>query len=206
MKVATPKQKLTPKQARFVEEYLCDLNATQAAIRAGYSKRTATAIGAENLRKPHVAAAIAERQGERAQRTEITQDRVLQELARIAFADIRSLFTWDEERACYVPSVNLTDDEAAVVSAVKARTAHFTTEAGVTETRIELELKTYDKLGALEKIAKHLGMFVERVEHSGRVEVRTVRLPAIEGDPAKWSERFRVAAAKTARNGSDGGR
>ncbi len=68
---------LNPKQQRFVAEYLVDLNATQAAIRAGYSKRTAQRIGSENLSKPLVAAAVAAGQVERAERTEITQDYVL---------------------------------------------------------------------------------------------------------------------------------
>ena len=66
--------KLTPKQARFVEEYLVDLNATQAATRAGYSKRSAGIQGHENLKKPHIAAAISEAQQARSKRTEITQD------------------------------------------------------------------------------------------------------------------------------------
>jgi phage terminase small subunit len=68
---------LTPKQIRFVDEYLIDLNATQAAIRAGYSEKTAYAVGAENLRKPQIAKLLADRQSDRAERTEITQDYVL---------------------------------------------------------------------------------------------------------------------------------
>lgn len=80
---------LTPKQKRFVDEYLIDLNATQAAIRAGYSKRTAEWIGPQLLGKTHVSEAVTERMRARELRTEITQDRVLQELAKIAFSDIR---------------------------------------------------------------------------------------------------------------------
>lgn len=68
---------LRPKQAAFVEEYLVDLNATQAAIRAGYSEKTAMVIGNENLRKPLIKSAIQERMSARAERTEITQDYVL---------------------------------------------------------------------------------------------------------------------------------
>jgi phage terminase small subunit len=69
---------MTPKQQRFVDEYLIDLNATQAAIRAGYSEKTAYSIGDENLRKPEIAAAIQAAMDERAERTEITADYVLQ--------------------------------------------------------------------------------------------------------------------------------
>jgi phage terminase small subunit len=68
---------LTPKQHRFVDEYLIDLNATQAAIRAGYSERTAYSIGDENLKKPEIASVIQAAMDERSQRTEITADYVL---------------------------------------------------------------------------------------------------------------------------------
>ena len=68
---------LTPKQQTFVAEYLKDLNATQAAVRAGYSEKTARLIGCENLTKPDIAAAIQSQMDKRAQRTEITQDYVL---------------------------------------------------------------------------------------------------------------------------------
>jgi phage terminase small subunit len=65
---------LTLKQERFINEYLIDLNATQAAIRAGYSEKTARSTGAENLTKPDIAAAVATAQGDRTERTNITQD------------------------------------------------------------------------------------------------------------------------------------
>lgn len=76
--------KLTAKQAAFVQEYLVDLNATQAAIRAGYSRKTAYRTGADNLKKPQIAAAVRAAQAERAQRTELTQDYVLDGLRGIA--------------------------------------------------------------------------------------------------------------------------
>jgi phage terminase small subunit len=77
---------LTPKQQRFVDEYLVDLNATQAAIRAGYSEKTARQVAAENLAKPNVAEAVQARQAERAERTELTQDEVIND-----FREIRDL-------------------------------------------------------------------------------------------------------------------
>ena len=70
---------MTKKQKLFVEEYLIDLNATQAAIRAGYSPDTAGSIGGENLKKPEISAAIAKAMAERSKRTGINQDRILQE-------------------------------------------------------------------------------------------------------------------------------
>ena len=73
-------QKLTPKQARFVAEYLVDLNATQAAIRAGYSRKTADSIGLQLLRKTQVALAIQKAQEDRARRVELTQDEIIRDI------------------------------------------------------------------------------------------------------------------------------
>lgn len=77
---------LTEKQKRFVAEYLVDLNATQAAIRAGYKPKTAGQIGAENLKKPEIQEAISKANRDRQKRTEITQDMVVAELGKVAFA------------------------------------------------------------------------------------------------------------------------
>ena len=79
---------MTKKQKRFIEEYLIDLNATQAAIRAGYRPDNAYSIGSENLRKPEIKAAVDKAMAERSKRTGINQDRILMELARIGFAKI----------------------------------------------------------------------------------------------------------------------
>lgn len=89
---------LTAKQQRFVAEYLIDLNATQAAIRAGYSERTANVIGPENLAKPCIAAAVAEMQQQRVKRTEVDQDRIVRELINILEADPNELV--EHRRTC----------------------------------------------------------------------------------------------------------
>jgi phage terminase small subunit len=86
---------LTARQQRFVEEYLIDLNATQAAIRAGYSEKTAQVQSSRLLSNVMVAAAIAEAQSARSERTEITQDMVVRELAKIGFSDLRKVLTKD---------------------------------------------------------------------------------------------------------------
>src|SRR5215468_11270549 len=75
---------MTPKQQRFIQEYLIDLNATRAAIRAGYSAKTAASIGEENLRKPEIAAAVEAKQCERAERTGISAQWVVDRLREIA--------------------------------------------------------------------------------------------------------------------------
>lgn len=162
---------LTNKQRRFVEEYLVDLNATQAAIRAGYSSRTAASIGEENLRKPEIAKAVQEAQAERSRRTEITQDMVLRELAKIGFSDIRRVVRWgstelrvadaEEDGAtevhhglALIGADDVDDDTAAAI-------------AEISEGREGLKVKLHDKKGALVDIGRHLGMFKDRVEHSG---------------------------------------
>ena len=187
---------LTDKQARFVEEYLVDLNATQAAIRAGYSEETARAIGSENLSKPDIADAVAKAKADRSERTGITSDRVLEELGKIAFADIRKAVRWgrnpiDEtsENAdpnglgifpvSLVPSEDIDDDTAAAVSEVSL------TQSGI-------KIKMHDKKAALVDVGKHLGMFKERVEHTGKDggPIQTRDIPANEEDLIEQAKRL----------------
>lgn len=106
---------LTPKQAAFVQEYLVDKNATQAAIRAGYSAKTARSIGEENLSKPDIRAAIDAAMNDVAARAGVTAERVLRERARLAFFDVRNLFDKD---GFPVPLHQLDDDTAAAVIGV----------------------------------------------------------------------------------------
>lgn len=156
---------LNPKQARFVEEYIVDLSATQAAIRAGYSERTAYSQGQRLLKHVEVQAAIQEAVRKRSARTEITADRVLQEYARIGLGDIREVVTWEGNTVTLKPSVELTDDVAAAIGEVSQGSNG------------DLKVKLHSKVSALDSMAKHLGMFVERhrVEHSG--EIHTYKLP-----------------------------
>ena len=141
--------RLTAKQARFVEEYLVDLNATQAAIRAGYSQRRADSIGYENLRKPEIRDAIQAEQLARSAKTGITAARVVQEIARIAFADPRLVAKWDQSGIDLCDSATLTDDAAAAISEIKQG------QFGVT-------VKLHSKVAALEQLAKHVGLYAER--------------------------------------------
>ena len=141
---------LTEKQQRFVEEYLVDLNATQAAIRAGYSEKTATEQGARLLINVKVQDAIIEAKAKRSKRTEITQDRVLQEISRIAFSDIRQVIKWTSNAVTLKSSDELDDDDAAMVSEV----SQTTTATGGT-----LKIKVHDKMKALELAGRHLGLW-----------------------------------------------
>jgi phage terminase small subunit len=170
---------MTPKQRRFVEEYLIDLNATQAAIRAGYSEKNAFKIGARLVQKcTAVKDAIDSALAERSARTAVTADRVVRELARVAFADPRAVFSWGPDGVTLRSSEELTDDEAAVVAEVSETR---------TETGGSIKGKLCDKLKALELLGRHLGMFSDRqqVELSGSVGVNVfdpeTRAKLIEG-------------------------
>ena len=146
---------LNDRQARFVAEYLLDLNATQAAVRAGYSPQSARTQAADLLTNPNIAAAIAEAQAARGRRTEVTADRVVLELARVAFGDPRRVMSWGPGGVRLRPSAELADEEAAIVAEVGETT---TKEGG------SLRVKTVDKLGALRLLGRHLGMFGEKAD------------------------------------------
>lgn len=149
---------MTKKQKRFVEEYLIDLNATQAAIRAGYSPETAGSIGAENLKKLEIKSRIDKAMAERSRRTGINQDRVLQELARIGFAKITDVV--DPETAEI--RTDASDDDLACIQSIKIKPNEFGTER---------EVKLYDKKSALVDLGKHLGLFKDKVELTGDMDL-----------------------------------
>lgn len=151
------KRGLTPKQQCFVAEYLVDLNITAAALRAGYSTRTAAQVGYQLMQKPAVQEAIQNAMDDRAKRTTVTQDKVIAELAKIAFAngaDFAQVVTLKpgEPGRPGVQIVELTDtssldaDQRAAISSIE-------------ETKYGIKVSTYDKVRALELLGRHLGMF-----------------------------------------------
>lgn len=151
---------LTPKQQRFVEEYLVDFNATKAALRAGYAKKSAHSIGHENLSKPEIAEAIAKRQGKLSEKAGVTVERVLQEMAKLAFGDTTGVF--DESGALKLPS-EWTPEQAAAIASVE-----FTTKSlGEGEVKHVAKIKQWDKAKALEMLARHLGMFNDKLNITG---------------------------------------
>lgn len=148
---------LTQKQILFCQEYIVDLNATAAARRAGYSEKTAYSIGHENLTKPEINEKVQYFMDLRAKRTEITADRVLVELAKIAFADVRSIF--DDGNKLKSPS-EIDDDTAAAIQSVKVATRQ---DGG--EVLNFHEIKLSDKRAALEALGKNLKIFTDKIEH-----------------------------------------
>lgn len=148
--------KLTEKQQRFVDEYLIDLNATQAAIRAGYSVKTANEQGCQNLAKLNVSQAVSERMAERSKRTGINQDRVVLELAKIALLKMTDVVDSHGEI-----KDDASDDDLACIESVKYKKSESDTGSST-----EREVKVASKIKALELLGKHLGMWNDKLDVS----------------------------------------
>lgn len=160
---------MTPKQTAFVAEYLIDLNASAAARRAGYSPKTADRTGYENLRKPEIAAAIQEAMQERAKRTEVTADRVLSELALLAFSNMADYIRITSEGDPYIDLSDLTREQAA---ALTEATIHDYKDGRGPDARDvrQVRIKLGDKKSALELLGKHLGLFTDKVENTHKFD------------------------------------
>lgn len=174
---------LTDKQRLFVAEYLVDLNATQAAIRAGYSPRSAEAIGFENLRKPKISEAIQEAVSARIERTEITADKVLKEYARLGFSRMDEFTSWGPDGVMWKDSDELSDDAAACVAEV----SETISEGGRTR-----RFKLHSKTAALRDMAQHLQLLGK---DGGGVHV-SVNVDARRAEQEKKEEHFEQLFAK----------
>jgi len=154
--------KLTARQQRFVEEYLKDLNATKAAARAGYSAKTSNEQGSRLLANASVAEAIAKAKAARSARTEITQDRVLKELARLAFSDVRHYTIGDTGLVDLAEGAP--EDAHVAVSTIEREVFH-----GETGTTYKTKVKLWDKPGMLRLAGKHVGIkgFADQLEVKG---------------------------------------
>lgn len=173
--------KLNDKQKRFVDEYLVDLNATAAAKRAGYSEKTAYSMGQRLLKKVEIQAAIQKRQAKLQSKLEITQERVLEELAAIAFANGTDFVTVTAAGLLNVkPTSQVPKEKLPAI-------------AGIKYNQLGVEIKLHDKVRALELLGKHLGVFdngsaaanqenniFEVIEESTREELDTSEIPEIE--------------------------
>lgn len=157
---------MTKKQKLFVEEYLIDLNATQAAIRAGYSPESAGSIGDENLKKPEIKNAIDKAMAERSRRTGVNQDRVVQEIAKMAFLNPIDVINMDEATVRGEAS----RDDTACIASVKVKM--IPNDEGIITDR---EVKMYDKLKALELLGKHLGMFTGQTKQSADTPIQEMQ-------------------------------
>ncbi len=141
---------MTKKQKRFIEEYLIDLNATQAAIRAGYSPDTAEQIGYQLLQKTSVSVEVSKAMAERSKRTGISQDRILLELAKMAFVEMTDVVDPETGKI----KENASDDDLSCIQSVKVKPGNY---------GVEREVKLCDKKAALELLGRHLGMFKDNL-------------------------------------------
>lgn len=152
---AAPKP-LHPRKEAFCGEYIIDFNAYQSAIRAGYSEKSARHMGCMMLQEPAIIERVQQLIAERSQRTEITADRVLREVARIGLSDVRRLFT---KTGTMVPIHELDDDTAAAVANIEVMEEY----QGRGDDRVLVghvkKIKLWDKNSAAEKLMKHLGLF-----------------------------------------------
>lgn len=169
---------MTPKQLRFVEEYLIDLNATQAAVRAGYAEKTAHVTGPRLLANVRVADAIAKCQKTRSQRTQITADAVVAELAKLGFSNMLDYVTVQSDGLAYIDLSKLTREQAA---AIQEMTVDEYVEGAGEDARPvkKVKIKLADKKSSLELLGKHLGIFDSKQDALHTVDVR-IRIGDVE--------------------------
>ena len=173
---------LSSKQNQFAAEYTVDFNATAAAIRAGYSEKTAAQAGHNLLQKPEILKAVEEIMADRQKRTLITGDKVLKEIARIAFADVS-----DYAQVVALPSKRKGGPAIAAVSLTptdKLTADQKAAIAVIEETQSGIKVRTHDKVKALELLCKHLGLLTEKVSISGITPEMVAEVEALVNDAA----------------------
>lgn len=176
------KPPLSEKHQRFVEEYLVDLNATQAAIRAGYSEKTAYAQGSALLKHIEVKKAVAKAKKERANRMSITQDRVLLELARIAYFDIRKTV---DANGAPIPIQDLDADTAAAIAGIEVLEQWEGSGEDREMVGLLKKYKVFDKNSAITNAMRHLGMHKDSLKLDLPAAVAmTINFVGAEPNPA----------------------
>jgi phage terminase small subunit len=160
---AKSEEGLTAMQELFVKEYLVDMNATQAAIRAKYSEHTAEQLGYQLLQNPSVRAAIDEQLRRRFERLDIRADKVLRELGRLAFGSLRDIAKWEGSSPSLIDSDELGDDAAALLKSINFSESESSSDKGSASSRT-LSFTMHDKAKALELLARHFKMLTDKVE------------------------------------------
>jgi phage terminase small subunit len=169
-------QKLTAKQAAFCAEYIKDFNASAAAARAGYGKATAKKAASAILSMPRIMEEVDRLVRERSQRTMIEADRVLDELARIAFFDLGELIRVNEEGEPELTLENASPETWRAISDATRTVVRRGRGANTVET-VNVKLKVHDKLRALELLMKHLGMLRPEIDEVTPGQVVVYRIP-----------------------------
>jgi phage terminase small subunit len=179
-----PMNKLTHKQQRFIAEYVIDGNATQAAIRAGYSGNRAKEIGYENLTKPHIKALIEQKQKEQTEKAGVTAEAVIKELASIGFSKVTD-YLEVKDYEVLIGYENDSDGNQDVsrptTRTIRGVEVYKTVDvpeekqsaiAEIRQTKDGISLKLYDKTKALELLGRNLGIFKDRLEVDGELSVK----------------------------------
>lgn len=149
---------MTPKQKRFIDEYLIDFNASQAAARAGYKKSAAPDIGRQLLRKTPIALELARRQEKTHERAVVTRDQVLRELAAVGMSDVRKLF---DAHGQMKPLHELDDATAASIAGIESLEEFEGRGENRKAVGIVRKIKRFDKNKALELLGRHLGLWAD---------------------------------------------
>jgi phage terminase small subunit len=166
--------KLNPKQRKFVREYLLDLNATQAAIRAGYSRKTAGEIGHRQLKNVEVKKAIQKGMDAKAKRYEISVQRILEELAVVAYSDLKHYVDIDPDTGAIRAKgfENMPEKTSRALKAIKEdRVIKEDADGHKVTVFDKIRFELHDKLKALELLGKHIGMFTDKVDLSGDMTI-----------------------------------
>ncbi len=192
---------LTPRQRRFVEEYLIDLNATRSAKTAGYAESSASVAGSELLANPKIATAVTIAQAERSARTAINADRVLREVARLAFFDAGEVFDFNGDSITLKPGKEIPEDARRAIVGVKIRT-HKVLGDSRSET---LEVRLADKRASLELLMRHMGLFNDKltIQGAGNFDPKTLT----DAELSQLAVLLRIAPVQPApreTSGSDG--
>lgn len=160
------KKELEPKQEAFCQEYIKDFNASQAAIRAGYSEKASRSVASRMLTKANISDRINELIQKRKAKVELTADLILAEILKLAQVDLGKAY---DSNGNLLPIHEIPEDVRKAMSGVKV----FEEFEGVGRDRIKIgevrEVKFWDKTKALELLGKHLKLFTDRIEHSGKL-------------------------------------
>lgn len=163
--------KLTPKQERFIAEYRKDLNATQAAIRAGYSPKYADTVGPALLRKSGVSEILAKQTQTTLQRIKVTAERAIEEAAALAFSDLGAYYN---EAGEVKPMSEWTPEMRAAVQSLETLDRDITPGERGPAAKVH-RLKLWDKPKNLEMLFKHLGLLAEKVNVDGKITVEWLK-------------------------------
>ena len=179
------KGKLTDKQKRFVEEYLICLNATEAAIKAGYSKKTAYSQGQRLLKNVEVQKVVSEKQNKLQDKLEVTQERVIAEYAKVAFSQLPGIIHYKDGSITIENFDKLTNEQKACIKKFKFTTVYEIGADGEPVPINKVTIDLHDKLKALDSLARHLGMFNGKPGAEGEGVSQTVYNFIIKGKDEK---------------------